>query len=105
MLTDSRAVRDVLAPSRHARAAPCAAGATGMRRLPSLLAAATLGATVLTAAAGSAAAGPGFAPHTDTFGGNWAGYAASGQTFTSITGSWTEPQATCTARHDLYAPG
>jgi Peptidase A4 family len=75
-----------------------------MRKLPSLLAAATLGATVLTAAGGSAAAGPGFAPHTDTFGGNWAGYAASGQTFTSITGSWTEPQATCTARHDLYAP-
>lgn len=75
-----------------------------MRKLPALLAAALLGATVLTAAAGSAAAGPGFAPHTNAFGGNWAGYAASGQKFTSITGSWTEPQATCTATRELYAP-
>ena len=79
-----------------------------MRKLPSLLAAASIGAAVLTAA-GPAAAGPAgsgsvFAPHTDTFGGNWAGYAASGQTFTSITGTWVEPVARCKASHDLYAP-
>jgi hypothetical protein len=59
--------------------------------------------------AAAAAGGPGFAPHrwpggplTDS--GNWAGYAVSGGTFKTITGSWTEPQATCRADHDLVAP-
>jgi hypothetical protein len=74
-----------------------------MRKIPSLLAAASLGAAVLTAA-GPAASGSVFAPHTSAFGGNWAGYAASGGPFTTITGSWVEAAATCTARHELYAP-
>lgn len=55
-------------------------------------------------AAAPVAAGQGFGPHTNAFGGNWSGYAASGATFTSITGSWTEPTANCKADHDLYAP-
>lgn len=28
---------------------------------------------------------------------NWSGYAVSGQTFSDVTGSWTQPTATCTA--------
>jgi hypothetical protein len=28
---------------------------------------------------------------------NWSGYAVSGQTFSSVSGSWTQPAATCTS--------
>ncbi|WP_194894550.1 G1 family glutamic endopeptidase [Catenulispora pinisilvae] len=34
---------------------------------------------------------------------NWGGYVATGN-FTSISGSWTEPQVTCNTSNDLYAP-
>ncbi|HEX4060756.1 MAG TPA: G1 family glutamic endopeptidase [Streptosporangiaceae bacterium] len=87
-----------------------------MRRLafPQLLRLPAMGVLVaasMLAAAGPAAAGQGFAPHT--WGGphsnaksNWGGYAASGSSgeFTTIKGGWTEPVTTCTAKHDLAAP-
>jgi hypothetical protein len=66
-----------------------------------LVAAATLMAASPVAAS---VAGQGFAPHTNAFGGNWAGYAATGSGFKTITGSWVEPSVKCTADHDLYAP-
>jgi peptidase A4-like protein len=86
-----------------------------MRKLPSLrlpavgalLASATLVSASLMMAA-PVTAGQGFGPHL-TFGGplsnagNWAGYAASGQTFTTIVGHWVEPQVTCNGSA-LYAP-
>jgi hypothetical protein len=62
----------------------------------------------LPAVTAPAAAGSAFGPHTwggpHIDAGNWAGYAASGSTFTTVKGTWIEPQATCTAAHDLYAP-
>lgn len=86
-----------------------------MRKIPSLrlptvgalLASATLVSASLMAAA-PVAAGQGFGPHR-TFGGplsnsgNWAGYAASGRTFTKIVGHWVEPKAVCNGSA-LYAP-
>ena len=64
---------------------------------------ALLAGTLMTAA--PVAAGTTFGPlHVTKFGGNWAGYADTGATFTSITGSWVEPAVTCTADHDLFAP-
>jgi Peptidase A4 family len=70
-------------------------------RLPAM--GALLAATLM-AAAPAAAAGPefGFGPLTNA--GNWAGYGATGNTFTTISGSWTEATANCKADHDLYAP-
>jgi hypothetical protein len=35
---------------------------------------------------------------------NWGGYVASGGTYTTITGSWTQPQVTCNTTNDLFAP-
>jgi hypothetical protein len=35
---------------------------------------------------------------------NWGGYAATGSGFTSVSATWTEPNATCNSRNDLYAP-
>jgi hypothetical protein len=35
---------------------------------------------------------------------NWGGYAATGSGFTSVAATWTEPNATCNSRNDLYAP-
>src|ERR1700722_576983 len=87
-----------------------------MRKLPStrLMRLPVMGAIVAAATCMAAApvaasvTGTGFAPHTWggplTNSGNWAGYAASGQSFTTITGTWIEPSVTCTADHDLYAP-
>ena len=77
-------------------------------RLPAmgaLLAATLMGATPALAAVPAS----GFATHDflgtpHTNGGNWAGYAATGATFTSVSGSWTEPTATCTNDSELYAP-
>jgi Peptidase A4 family len=73
-------------------------------RLPAI--GALLAATLLGAApAASAGQAFGFSPHVNTkFGGNWAGYAATGATFTSVSGSWTEPKANCKDDGDLYAP-
>ncbi|RLU79720.1 hypothetical protein CTZ27_36430 [Streptomyces griseocarneus] len=34
---------------------------------------------------------------------NWGGYVAQGS-FTTITGSWTEPHVTCNTTNDLFAP-
>lgn len=34
----------------------------------------------------------------------WGGYVAEGQGFTSVTGSWVQPQVQCTSTNDLYAP-
>jgi Peptidase A4 family len=87
-----------------------------MRKLPSarLLRIPAMGAIVAAAtclAAAPVAAGvpgAGFAPHTWggplTDAGNWAGYAASGGSYTTITATWTEPKATCQTRSPLYAP-
>jgi hypothetical protein len=60
-------------------------------------------ATVMAASsvtAGAVAAGPGFGPYIGgplSDAGNWAGYAAQAAkgTFKTITGTWTEPAATC----------
>jgi Peptidase A4 family len=85
-----------------------------MRKLPSLrlpavgalLASATLVSATLMAAT-PVTAGQGFGART--FGGplgnsgNWAGYAASGQKFTKITGHWVEPKAVCHGSA-LWAP-
>ncbi len=35
---------------------------------------------------------------------NWGGYAATGSGFTSVSATWSEPNATCNSRNDLYAP-
>jgi hypothetical protein len=77
-------------------------------RLLSLPAVAGLAAGAMMAAA-PAAAGPAFGPHRTwggphTDAGNWAGYVASGGTFTKVTGTWKEAVAKCTAKHDLFAP-
>ena len=37
-------------------------------------------------------------------GGNWSGYVATGNSFTSVSASWTEPAVTCNSSNDLYAP-
>lgn len=37
-------------------------------------------------------------------GGNWSGYVAQGNGFTSVTTSWTEPAVTCNSTNDLFAP-
>ncbi len=34
---------------------------------------------------------------------NWAGYADTGSGFTTVTGNWTEPSATCTSQTSLAA--
>lgn len=65
-----------------------------------------LAAALIPAGAGtSVAAAAGFGPQTvhphDSI---WGGYAASGSGFTTISGSWTEPSATCNSTNDLFAP-
>jgi hypothetical protein len=57
---------------------------------------------MLTAGAGPAA-GASAAFHAYQ-GGAWGGYAASGSGFTTITGSWTQPQVSCNTTNDLFAP-
>jgi Peptidase A4 family len=72
---------------------------------------ALVAATVLAAGsvtAGAATAGQGFAPHfggPHTNAGNWGGYAKAGSPgeFTSISGTWNEPSATCKGKA-LAAP-
>jgi hypothetical protein len=58
---------------------------------------------------GGSPAASGFGPHIggpESNSGNWGGYAATAAagTFTTITGSWTEPAATCTNDSELAAP-
>lgn len=76
-----------------------------------LVRAATLAAAATTLAApaapttAAAAQGLSFRPlHYNTNGYNWGGYAATGSGFTSVSASWTEPNATCNSTNDLYAP-
>jgi hypothetical protein len=35
---------------------------------------------------------------------NWGGYVATGSGFSSVSATWTEPNAKCNSRNDLYAP-
>lgn len=64
-----------------------------------------LAAALVPAGAGtSVAAAASFTPQTRHFeDSNWGGYVAQGN-FTSISGSWTEPEATCNSSNDLFAP-
>jgi hypothetical protein len=86
-------------------------------RLRALAATTALAAALVTvpaAAATAAATEAGFAPashpldwgHTgyNINGYNWGGYAATGSGFTSVSATWSEPNATCNSRNDLYAP-
>ncbi|MFF2144362.1 G1 family glutamic endopeptidase [Kitasatospora sp. NPDC058190] len=80
-----------------------------MRRF--LIRVATLSAAAATlvvpAAPSTAAAAQGlsFRPlQYNTNGYNWGGYAATGSGFSSVSASWTEPDATCNSTNDLYAP-
>jgi hypothetical protein len=83
-----------------------------LNRVRALAAAALLAGGLVTTPI--AAAAPGFAPanhplssrHTgyNINGYNWGGYAATGSGFTSVAATWTEPNATCNSRNDLYAP-
>jgi hypothetical protein len=55
------------------------------------------------ASARPAAAASGFSPLWEPFeNSNWGGYVATGS-FTSISGSWTEPHVTCNSTNDLFA--
>ena len=68
-------------------------------------AAATAIAAPAVPAAAAAAHDLAFKPlHYNTNGYNWGGYAATGSGFTSVSASWTEPDATCNSTNDLYAP-
>ncbi|MCQ4040619.1 G1 family glutamic endopeptidase [Streptantibioticus rubrisoli] len=65
-----------------------------------------LAAAVIPAGAGTSAAasGTGFGPHAGRFqDSNWGGYVATGS-FSTISGSWTEPHVTCNSSSDLFAP-
>ena len=87
-----------------------------LNRLRALAAATALAAALVTvpAAAATAAATDGFAPASHPLGWgrtgyningyNWGGYAATGSGFTSVSATWSEPNATCNSRNDLYAP-
>lgn len=71
------------------------AAAAGM-----LLAAALVPATAGTSVASSVGFGPqSVHPHDS----NWGGYVAQGS-FSSISGSWTEPSVSCNSTNDLFAP-
>jgi len=72
-------------------------------RLAGVGAAAALALTAF--GAGPASATPGYGPVTPGLADNlWGGYVATGSGFTTITGSWVEPDASCTSTQDLYAP-
>lgn len=64
----------------------------------------TLGpATAAAPGAISSGFGPRVTGGTNASESNWGGYIATGQTFTSITGSWVEPRVDC-SKSALYAP-
>ncbi|GGU66209.1 hypothetical protein GCM10010211_34360 [Streptomyces albospinus] len=65
-----------------------------------LLTAALAPAGVGTSTAGAHGYGPQSPRLQDS---NWGGYVAQGS-FSTITGSWTEPHVTCTSANDLFAP-
>jgi Peptidase A4 family len=65
-----------------------------------LLAAALVPATAGTSAAASVGFGPQSHHYQDS---NWGGYVAQGS-FSSVSGSWTEPSVTCNSTNDLFAP-
>jgi hypothetical protein len=57
-------------------------------------------------AAGSPASGHRLDPNhkiTQSTSTNWSGYAATGQTFTSVSASWTQPSATCASGETSYS--
>ncbi|MDF3291792.1 G1 family glutamic endopeptidase [Streptomyces silvisoli] len=63
-------------------------------------------AALVPAGAGTSAAvaSTGFGPHAGRFqDSNWGGYVATGS-FSTISGSWTEPHVTCNSSNDLFAP-
>jgi Peptidase A4 family len=70
------------------------AAAAGM-----LLAAALVPATAGTSVAAASFGPQAVHPHDS----NWGGYVAQGS-FSSISGSWTEPSVTCNSTNDLFAP-
>ncbi|MBV9025043.1 MAG: hypothetical protein JO362_14925 [Streptomycetaceae bacterium] len=62
-----------------------------------------LAAVALAPASAGQAAATGFSPLAEPFqDSNWGGYVATGS-FTSISGSWTEPHVTCNSTNDLFA--
>ncbi|MGW2373555.1 MULTISPECIES: G1 family glutamic endopeptidase [Kitasatospora] len=74
-------------------------------RVATLAAAATTLAAPAAPTTAAAAQGLSFRPlQYNTNGYNWGGYAATGSGFTSVSASWTEPDATCNSTNDLYAP-
>ncbi|MFH8385389.1 G1 family glutamic endopeptidase [Kitasatospora sp. NPDC018058] len=74
-------------------------------RVATLAAAATTLAVPAAPTTAVAAQGLSFRPlQYNTNGYNWGGYAATGSGFTSVSASWTEPNATCNSTNDLYAP-
>ena len=81
-------------------------------RLTRALVAAALVTASLAVGTAAATAGPaGFGPQmkfghgagSNFSGGNWGGYASFGS-WTTATGSWTEPSTTCKSSNDLVAP-
>ncbi|MGW1073117.1 G1 family glutamic endopeptidase [Streptomyces sp. NPDC002537] len=82
-------------------------GRTGSRRGALTTAAAVVLLAGVSAPAGIGAAGA-TTPHYGPQAGhlrdsNWGGYVAQGS-FSTITGSWTEPHVTCNSTNDLFAP-
>ncbi|MFE5581229.1 G1 family glutamic endopeptidase [Kitasatospora sp. NPDC056531] len=76
-----------------------------MIRVATLAAAATTLAAPAVPTTAAAAQGLAFRPlQYNTNGYNWGGYAATGSGFSSVSASWTEPDATCNSTNDLYAP-
>ena len=74
-------------------------------RLATLAAAATTLAAPAAPTTAAAAQSLAFRPLAyNTNGYNWGGYAATGSGFTSVSASWTEPDAVCNSTNDLYAP-
>ncbi|MFE9421699.1 G1 family glutamic endopeptidase [Kitasatospora sp. NPDC006697] len=68
----------------------------------------TIAAPIAPTTAAAAAQGLAFRPLSHSGyninGYNWGGYAAQGSGFTSVSASWTEPNASCNSSNDLYAP-
>lgn len=56
------------------------------------------------AAMGGYTYGPAHRQHHRYDDGVWGGYVAQGSGFTSISGSWVEPQVSCNTSNDVFAP-
>ena len=85
--------------------------ATSAAALALAAAAGTASASVLPArapapASAAAAHSLGYAPigSPDASSSPWGGYVATGNSFTSIVGSWVEPKVTCNSSNNLFAP-